>query len=64
MAKHPAERRDMTKIQWVKAHAEEGGAKTNTHEEQSKRADEDAEKAYAHTDSPAFVHCAPPILAV
>ena len=43
-----------TKIQWIKARAEEGRAATNAHKKQNKRADEDAEKAYAHPDSTAY----------
>ena len=54
MAEYQAEWRDVTKISWVKASAEKGGAKTNAHERQNKRADEDAEKAHAHTDFPAY----------
>ena len=43
--------RDETTISWVKSHAEDGGAKTNNHKEQNQKADDDAEKAYAHPDS-------------
>ena len=43
-------RGEMT-ISWVKSCKEDGGAKTNEHEQQNKRADDDAEKAYAHSDS-------------
>ena len=43
--------RGETTISWVKSHAEDGGAKTNDHEVQNKKADECAEKAYAHPDS-------------
>ena len=39
---------DMAKILWVKSHAEEGGVETNDHENENKRAGEDAEGAYAH----------------
>ena len=42
--------RGETTISWVKAHAEGGGAITTDHEQQNKRADDDAEKAYAHPD--------------
>ena len=35
--------RDETTISWVKTHAEDGGAKTNAHEEQNKKADDDTE---------------------
>ena len=45
---------DVTQVSWVKAHAREGGAKTNAHGKLNKRADEDAEKAYARPDSPAY----------
>ena len=41
----------MAKVTWVKAHAEQGGAETNDHEKQNKKADEDAEGAYVHLDS-------------
>lgn len=44
----------VTTVSWVKVHEEEGGVETNTHEKQNKRADEDAGKAYAHPDSPAY----------
>ena len=44
----------MTKISWVKGHAEKGGAKTNDHEKQNHKADAQAEKAYAHEDSSAY----------
>ena len=54
MADYQVEWRDMTKILLVKAHAGEGGATKNAHEKQNKEADEDAEKAYAHPDSPAY----------
>ena len=43
--------RGETTISWVKSHAEDGRAKTNNHKEQNKKADDDAEKAYAHPDS-------------
>ena len=43
--------RGETTISWVKSHVEDGGAKTNDHEVQNKKADDDAEKSYAHPDS-------------
>ena len=54
MCSYLDEWRDETTISWVKSHAEEGGAKTTEHEVQNKKADEDAEKAYAHTDSAGY----------
>ena len=36
---------EVTKISWVKGHAEKGGAKTNDHEKQNHTADAQAEKA-------------------
>ena len=44
----------MTKVFWVKAHAEEGGKKTTCHEKQNKLADDSAEEAYKHLESPAY----------
>ena len=44
----------MTKISWVKGHAEKGGAKTNDHEKQYRMADADAEKAYAREEPPTY----------
>ena len=52
MAEYQAKWHGVTKISWVKAHTEKGGAKTSAHEQQNKRVDDDAEKAYTHTDSP------------
>ena len=43
--------RDETTVTWVKSHEGDGGAKTNDHEVQNKKSDDDAEKAYAHLDS-------------
>ena len=43
--------RDEATVSWVKAHAEDGGPKTSEHEQQNKRADDDAEEAYAHPGS-------------
>ena len=42
---YPGEWRDETKIPWVKAHMEDGGAKTTDHEQQKKSADDDAGKS-------------------
>ena len=44
-------RRDETTVSWVKAHAEDAGAKTSEHEQQNKRAAYDTEKAYTLPDS-------------
>ena len=52
MCSYLDEWRGETEISWVKAHAEDGGAKTNDHEKQNKRADDDAEEAYGHPDPP------------
>ena len=51
--------RDETTVSWVKSYTEDGGAKTSEHEQQNKRADDDAEKAYAHPDSSLYRagHC-------
>ena len=46
MCSYLGEWRDETAISWVKAHAEDGGAKTTDHEKQNKRADDDTENAY------------------
>ena len=43
-----------TKIFWVKGHAEKDGNQTDCHEVENKRADEDAERAYQHLDTPAY----------
>ena len=43
-----------TTISWVKGRAEKGGAKTNDHETQNKKADENAEEAYGHSESPLY----------
>ena len=51
MCSYLDESRDKTTISWVKAHAEDGGAKANDHENPNKRADDDAENAYTHPDS-------------
>ena len=51
MSSYLGEWRDETTISWVKSHAEDGGVRTNDHEEQNKKADDDAEQAYAHPDS-------------
>ena len=51
MCTYLGEWRDETTVSWVKTHAEDGGAKTSEHEQQNKRADDDAEEAYAHPDS-------------
>ena len=45
----------VTTISWVKAHAEDGEAKTNSHEQQNKKTDDDAENAYAQPDSKAYI---------
>ena len=42
---------DETTVSWVRAHAEDGGAQTNDHEKQNKKAGDDAEKVYTHPDS-------------
>ena len=52
MAQYQAKWHDVTNVSWVKVHTEKGGAKTNAHEQQSKRANADAEKANAHTNPP------------
>ena len=38
----------------MKGHAEEGGNVTDSHEKENKKADEAAERAYTHTDPPAY----------
>ena len=44
----------VTKFFWVKAHAEKCRKKTTCHEQQTKRADEGAERSYAHPESLAY----------
>ena len=44
----------VTKVFWVKAHAEKDGKKTTCHEQQNKLADDNAEEAYKHLESPAY----------
>lgn len=41
-----------TEVYWVKAHAEEGDKLTDCHKKENKRADENAEVAYEHPDTP------------
>ena len=55
MCSYLGEWRDESTISWVKSHAKDGGAKTNAHEVQNKRADDDADKAYAHLDSGEYI---------
>ena len=43
MCSYLDESRDETTVVWAKAHAEDGGAKTNDHEKQNKKADNNAE---------------------
>ena len=42
-----------TGVYWAKAHTEDGGKKAICHEKENTRADEDAEAAYKHLDTPA-----------
>ena len=51
MCSYLGEWRGETTISWVKAHAEDDGAKTNDHENQNKKAGDDAEKAYTNPGS-------------
>ncbi len=44
----------VTKVFWVKAHAEKDGKKTTCHEKQNKLADDSAEEAYQHLESPDY----------
>ena len=46
--------RDKMTISWVKALAEDGGAVTNDHENENKKADEDAGGACKHPDTPIY----------
>ena len=46
--------RDETTITWVKSHAEDGGVVTNDHGKPNRRADEDAEGACQHPDTPLY----------
>ena len=46
---------NQTTASWVKAHTEEEGRPVDCHEQANKRADGDAEQAYARPEDPGYM---------